>query len=189
MYVYFDKHQVRMWDVSIKNKLEQTTATTGTGKDPAVSASVSNDKEGSTGDKAPIAIDLTVDQADIADISECEEKEEGDLVILHPIRTFSGHTRRVTSCCFSDAGTKVLTGGNDMKIRLWDAKTGAEERRFEGHSSAITSVVFSPGGETVLSGGWDKTIRLWSTDTGKELRCFLGGYRPLLALFSGGSVA
>jgi WD40 repeat protein len=65
-----------------------------------------------------------------------------------------------TSPLFS-AEIKVLSGGTDKKVKLWDFSTGKLEREFVGHEDTVTSVAFSPDNTMALSGSSDHTIRLW----------------------------
>jgi WD40 repeat protein len=87
---------------------------------------------------------------------------------------FKGHTKSVTSVCFSPDGRYVLSGSDDKTIRLWGIANSKELKRFEGHTSTVTNVCFSPDGRYVLSGSDDKTIRLWSIENSKELKRFEG---------------
>jgi WD40 repeat protein len=100
--------------------------------------------------------------------------EQPDRPMIRLVKEFAGHTYYVSTVCFSPDGKNILSGSNDMTIRLWDASTGKEIRRFEGHNKSINSVCFSPDGKFVLSGSYDSTIRLWEVGTGKETRKFKG---------------
>jgi WD40 repeat protein len=59
------------------------------------------------------------------------------------------------------AEIKVLSGGTDRKVKLWDFSTGKLEREFVGHEDTVTSVAFSPDNTMALSGSCDHTIKLW----------------------------
>ena len=85
------------------------------------------------------------------------------------------HRARHPGLCgaFLPEGTRVLSGGDDRKLRLWDAATGQELRRFDGHSGGILWVAISPDGRHALSSSnTDRTLRLWDLATGEELACF-----------------
>ena len=113
------------------------------------------------------------------------------LVFINPqkgaaqlLRTFSGHHDWVQSVAFSPDGTKVLSGGKDNTLKLWETATGKILRTFSGHDSSVESVAFSPDGTKVLSGSFDKTLKLWETATGRHVRTFSWS---LLQPFSGHS--
>ncbi len=97
------------------------------------------------------------------------------------IRSFEGHTNRVTSvafspdgrCAFSPDGRFVLTGNYQGGARLWEASSGKEIRVFEADADAVNSVAFSPDGRFVLTGSEDTTTRLWDTASGKQLATLL----------------
>ena len=88
------------------------------------------------------------------------------------IGRFDGHTSSVIAATFSADGKRVLSGGDDRTVRLWDAETRRELKAFSGHTSYVKDVAFSPDGKQVLSAGADGTVRLWDVDSGKELRKF-----------------
>ena len=58
-------------------------------------------------------------------------------------------------------GNQILSGSEDLTIRVWDAKTARQLLSLEGHSDAVFSVSFSWDGKLVTSGSDDETIRIW----------------------------
>src|SRR5262245_62148243 len=85
------------------------------------------------------------------------------LVLLTPstvpaqaLTTFQGHTDPVTSVCFSPDGTRLASGSRDETVRVWNARTGKEQRTLKGHTDTVTSVGFSPDGKRIASGSRDE---------------------------------
>jgi len=78
------------------------------------------------------------------------------------------------SLAVSPTELRVLTGGTDGIIRMWDQRTGKLIREFAKHGGDVWGLAFLPGGKTFISGGDDKTIRLWDVESGQELRRFAG---------------
>ena len=73
----------------------------------------------------------------------------------------------VDSVAFSPDGERIVSGGADGTLRLWDLQGQQIGDPFEGHEGEeplfkrVTSVAFSPDGERIVSGGSDGTLRLW----------------------------
>ena len=85
--------------------------------------------------------------------------------------TLPGHTRDVSSLCFS-ADRQMLASGS-WDIRLWDVATGASLKtlgRPTGSIGFVRSMAFSPDRQTLASGhildSKDYVIRLWDVTRG-----------------------
>ncbi|KAG8712341.1 hypothetical protein FRC09_019984 [Ceratobasidium sp. 395] len=75
---------------------------------------------------------------------------------------------RVLSTTYSPDGRRIVSGSNDMTVRIWDAETGDQLLDpLTGHSDSVSSVAFSSDGRWIASGSLDKTIRLWDGETRK----------------------
>jgi len=83
-----------------------------------------------------------------------------ELMILH------GH--KITSTAFSPDGDRIVSGGDDGTLTVWDAKTG-EKTMTRKHGDGISAVLFSPDGMRIVSVGWDETVKLWDSVSGVEL--------------------
>jgi len=80
----------------------------------------------------------------------------------------------VLSATISPDGLRLISGGQDTTLKLWDAATGHLVRVFHGHTDWVGTVVFSPDGSRLLSGSDDKTLKLWDAVTGRSLLTFEG---------------
>jgi WD40 repeat protein len=107
----------------------------------------------------------------------CEDKsikrwDTLDDIVSDP---FSGHTSPVKSINLCPSGKRVVSGGYDDTVRLWDASSGRLLTTLHGHESWVNSACFhSLSQRHVISGSFDKTIKLWDTKTGENMSTFKG---------------
>ena len=95
------------------------------------------------------------------------ESPSGEAEVLH---TLTGHTDSVLSVAFSYDGEKLLSGGADGSVRLWDAFTGKPLHLLHGHLDRVWSVAFLPGDKHAISAGKDKTVHVWNLETGQSIK-------------------
>jgi serine/threonine protein kinase/WD40 repeat protein len=88
------------------------------------------------------------------------ETESGRLVRSIPLPSLD-------SVAFSPDGATVVTPGEDSKIYVWDAATGAPKATLEGHNSAGLHAAFHPAGTLLASNGWECRLRLWDPVLGR----------------------
>ncbi len=74
------------------------------------------------------------------------------------------YTNRIRGMDFSADGTRIIAGGNDQVLTLWDVASAAPIRYFEGHTGTVRSVAFSPDGRTILSSADDGRVILWDIE-------------------------
>ena len=85
-----------------------------------------------------------------------------------------GYERGVNAAGFAPAGDRIVGGGFDGTVRLWDAASGAELKVLRGHEGAVNAAGFAPAGDRIVSGGLDDTVRLWNAASGEELLVLRG---------------
>jgi WD40 repeat protein len=102
------------------------------------------------------------------------------------LRRFEGHDRQVSCMALSADGKRLLTGGLDQTLRLWDVELGRELRSWKDLPGGVWAVAISPDGKRGFFGcgmtqtderwirGTDFRMRLWDLENGKELRVFEG---------------
>ena len=88
------------------------------------------------------------------------------------------HTERVRVVAFSPDSKRLVSGGDNRQIILWDLTKpiyqDLQEPRYpakilgeskDQHTRRILSLAFSPDGKLIASSSRDKTIRLWNLET------------------------
>ncbi|MEO0961425.1 MAG: RICIN domain-containing protein [Pseudomonadota bacterium] len=96
-------------------------------------------------------------------------------------RVLEAHADTVEFVAFSPDGTRVLSGGLDDQVLIWDPKSLAITARLTGHERSevidgVLSGAWSPDGKQVVTGGSDATMRIWDARTGTQQRV-LDGHR------------
>ncbi len=85
------------------------------------------------------------------------------------LRTFRGHAGRVNSVMFSPDGQRLVTGGEDKSVMVWNVATGQRIFNLNGHTNWVNCVAFSPDGQQIVSASRDHTVRFWDAATGAEI--------------------
>lgn len=104
-----------------------------------------------------------------------------------------GHSEWVT--CVAHAGDgRVLSGGMDSTLCLWEKGRVVRAQRLEGHTGSVSAVAC--GDTLAVSASYDKSIRVWALGTSglraKEASALKGHKAPILCLAlagEGGAVA
>lgn len=100
------------------------------------------------------------------------------LAQLQPKPKNNSHSDYITSISLNSDGTKVLSGGFDRTIKLWDISTQDcllnHQLTLHGHTDAIYCVYLSHDNKLAVSASADKTIKLWNIQTGNCIRTFEG---------------
>ncbi len=104
--------------------------------------------------------------------------------------TFEGHSDFVSSVAIAPDGKTIVSGSNDLTIKVWDLVTGECRGTLQGHLGCVNSVVIALDGKTIVSASRDtafcgrggaKSIKVWDILTGK-----CRGTRYILGIFPDG---
>lgn len=83
-----------------------------------------------------------------------------------------GHYFDMNALSFSSDGQQVATGGDDGKVKLWNAASGFCFVTFDDHSSAVSAVEFAKQGQVVFSASLDGTVRAFDLIRYRNFRTF-----------------
>ena len=94
-------------------------------------------------------------------------------------RHWLGHQLRTWIRCvaWSPDGARLVGGGDDGRLFMWDAATGSLMRELTGHQGVITSVAWHGDGRQVASGGGGRAggeLFVWDAQSGERIRAFSG---------------
>jgi WD40 repeat protein len=86
------------------------------------------------------------------------------------VRVLEGHTDTVEVCAFSPDGQRIVSGGQDETLRVWDTVTGECLQVMKGHVVGG----FSPDGRLVIFHEGRGTVRVREIATGREVHSLDG---------------
>jgi WD40 repeat protein len=86
------------------------------------------------------------------------------------IRTLVGHKSSVVSVAITPDGTKIVSGGWDGMVKVWDIETGQELLSFRVTEcdAMVSSLAIFPDGMKIVAGGY-YLLKIWNSITGEEL--------------------
>lgn len=77
------------------------------------------------------------------------------------IKNNESYSNEVTRLAFSPNKHRLVSGGGDGTIKLWDVTTGNEVLTLQGHTGNIVCLAFSPDGAMLASADSNNMIKLW----------------------------
>ena len=72
---------------------------------------------------------------------------------------FEGHTGHVL-CIEQLPDERLISGGSDWSMIIWNMTTTAVDATIEGHQEAVSSIVITKEGQ-IVSGSRDQGIKVW----------------------------
>ncbi|CAJ1344114.1 unnamed protein product [Effrenium voratum] len=80
---------------------------------------------------------------------------------IYNFQTFQGHKDSVCDIAIAPTGEKFCSCADDSHAKVWDLRTGDEERAFTGHGWDVKCCAWHPLKGLVATGSKDSQIKLW----------------------------
>lgn len=71
---------------------------------------------------------------------------------------------------FTADTSRLLSGGDDGRIRIWNARSGELERTIETGGAMLLEGIFLNRSERIVTGDFDGRVAIWSSLTGERIR-------------------
>jgi WD40 repeat protein len=84
----------------------------------------------------------------------------------------AGHQAPIRALAFSHDGQLIASGGEDTRIILWDAASGAISKILSGSSGAVSALIFNPKSPSLISATETGEISIWNVATGRRMFIF-----------------
>ncbi len=89
-------------------------------------------------------------------------------LVAKPLREWKANDRAVTTLALAPAGDKLVSGGADGSVRIWQLSTGKQLASFD-QGGPVTAVAVRPDGQMLASTGTNRVARLWKMTGGKPI--------------------
>jgi len=89
--------------------------------------------------------------------------------VMTEINRLQGHEDSALSVAWRGDGKRLVSGGGDGTVRIWDAETGQAVGQPMQHGGSVRSVAWRGDGKRLVSGGNDGTMRIWDAETGQAV--------------------
>jgi len=101
------------------------------------------------------------------------------------LKRYDGHKLGSWHAMFLPGGRRMISGGQDDALRLWDADS-ARQLEVLRHDGQVTRIAVSADGRFAVAGAWvskeQHSLKLFQLDPPKELHVFRGPWTPLNAV-------
>ncbi len=92
-----------------------------------------------------------------------------------------GHADVMSAAAMVLQKNRMVTGGEDHIVRIWDTTGGLSLARLAGHTQAIVAVAMAGDAKVAASFGRDSTLRFWDLEKQAERRVAIGLPKNLVA--------
>lgn len=95
------------------------------------------------------------------------------------LRRTLGHLSAVYCVLFDRSGKHIITGADDLLVKLWSAIDGRLLTTFRGASAEITDIAINLENTMLAAGSLDRILRVWDLQTASVI-AVLGGHSGMI---------
>eukprot|EP01083_Nonionella_stella_P148798 471656_1 len=89
-------------------------------------------------------------------------------------KMWQAHSSDVCALQFDQTGKKLISGGNDKLVKIWDTGSGQALGVLRGCTSSILCAQYAPNYAFVCAAGNDCQLHLWNVKTQRQIRVYNG---------------
>ena len=94
--------------------------------------------------------------------SVCSPEEMGKWAIQSSYTAHKTSSPVVNVVCHRESQPdRILSGGSDGQVLLFNVNESKVERNYTGHKKAVNALIYHPSRDVVVSASDDKTVRMW----------------------------
>ena len=94
--------------------------------------------------------------------SVCSPEEMGKWAIQSSYKAHKTSGPVVNAVCHRESQPeRILSGGSDGQVLLYNVNESKVERNYTGHKKAVNALIYHPSRDVVVSASDDKTVRMW----------------------------
>jgi serine/threonine protein kinase len=93
---------------------------------------------------------------------------------LRPEYALEGHEGEIEAVAVSRDGSRIISGGADKVLIVWDGESKKRLKTLSGHKTKIRCLAISPDGKFAVSGAFDEPVKYWNLESGQLIRDFDG---------------
>src|SRR5262249_21242519 len=83
------------------------------------------------------------------------------------------------SCAYAPDGRRVISGGWDGHLRVWDAVAAGFRDKIAVSAKPVSAVAVTPDGRQYVTGSLDGLLTHWDASTLEQVTTFLAHTRPV----------
>ena len=87
---------------------------------------------------------------------------------------WQAHSSDVSALQFDQTGKKLISGGTDKLVKIWDTGSGQEISVLRGCTSSVLCAQYAPNFAFVCAAGNDCQLHLWNIKTLRQIRVYNG---------------